>query len=445
MYEDEALIGAFVHDAAADRYAFIYDETWVARRDRYALSPALPLPPAATSPEAHSTAVRHFFENLLPEGEALDVAATVHRISKANVTGLLRALGGDMAGALTIRVEGADPATLPATRRLLTPHELSRRIRARPYEPFSAWDGTVRLSVAGYQDKLGILVDGDGWFLVDGAGLASTHLVKPEPVREALAGLTTNELACLWLAGAAGIPVSESSLVLVPEPVLLVRRFDRQLVDGRVRRTPVIDGCQALGLPVSLKYERPYGSGREVAHVRTGASYPRLFAVLREHSPVPALAARALLQLALFNVLIGNVDAHAKNLSFFSSPAGLELAPAYDLVSCFGLAAGVDSSYAFAIGDAFTQDELTPFEFALFAKDCGLPPKLVSAELARIAQRVRGCWPAVAEAVGTAGGDRAVLARMDAGIGAACSRLQALAPEIARVPTQILRRDVPAG
>ena len=436
----EHVVGTLVHDAAADRFAFTYDAQWLARPHRFALSPALPLEPPATSAETHGTAVRQFFENLLPEGDALDAAAVAHRVSKANVAGLLRALGGDMAGALTVRAEGADAAQAAEVRRALSPEELSARIRARPHQAFAAWDGTVRLSIAGYQDKLGILVDGDAWFLVDGGGLASTHLLKPEPVREVLAGLTTNELACLWLARAVEIPVSEAALLQVPEPVLLVTRFDRRLVDGRVVRTPVIDGCQALGLPVSLKYERPYGSGRDVAHVRDGASYPKLFALLRAHSAAPAVATRALLRLAIFNVLIGNVDAHAKNLTFFASSGGLELAPAYDLVSRFGIAADVDSNYALAIGDAFSSEALNPLEWALFGADCQLPPRLVSVELARVADRVLASWPGVAAAVAAAGGNRDVLERIGAGIAAECGRQQALAPEIARVPRSAVRR-----
>lgn len=35
----------------------------------------------------------------------------------------------------------------------------------------------------------------------------------------------------------------------------------------------------------------------------------------------------------MFNYLIGNSDAHAKNLSFVVSPGRIDLAPAYDLLS----------------------------------------------------------------------------------------------------------------
>jgi serine/threonine protein kinase HipA of HipAB toxin-antitoxin module len=80
------------------------------------------------------------------------------------------------------------------------------------------------------------------------------------------------------------------------------------------------------------KYERPYGQSRDVADLRTGASYPRLFNLLRL-SPTPARDRLNLPRWSLFQVLIGNTDAHAKNLSFYFGPQGLVLAPAYDLVS----------------------------------------------------------------------------------------------------------------
>ena len=78
--------------------------------------------------------------------------------------------------------------------------EFSARIRARPDHPFSVWDGKVRLSIAGYQDKIAVYEEAGQWFLVEGTLLASTHILKPEPVARALAGLTGNEYFCMRLA-----------------------------------------------------------------------------------------------------------------------------------------------------------------------------------------------------------------------------------------------------
>ncbi|MHB8254958.1 MAG: HipA N-terminal domain-containing protein, partial [Acidiferrobacter sp.] len=73
VWLDTALAGRLTHDVEADRFAFDYDASWLARPDAYPLSPMLPMQPAAgSSTSAHAVQVRRFFENLLPEGQALD-------------------------------------------------------------------------------------------------------------------------------------------------------------------------------------------------------------------------------------------------------------------------------------------------------------------------------------------------------------------------------------
>ncbi|MDD5036368.1 MAG: HipA domain-containing protein, partial [Methylococcaceae bacterium] len=332
---NERCIGWLSQDASSDLFALTYSPDWLAREDRFPLSPALPLESISSSREQHSATVRQFFQNLLPEGQALDDAAATNKVSKSNIVGLLIALGRETAGALSISLARtpAETRTQPS-RRLLSPAELSERIRARPEAPFTVWDGKVRLSIAGHQDKIAVLEEGESWFLIDGMGLASTHLLKPEPVRGRLEGMTTNELACMRLAQAVGLPTANVRLERVPETVLLIRRFDRKVEAEGVRRLHCIDGCQALGLGVGMKYERPYGDGRDVQHIREGASLPKLFALLEQTAASPAAERLALLRWAIFQVLIGNTDAHGKNLSFFLDAGGLRLAPAYDLVCC---------------------------------------------------------------------------------------------------------------
>ncbi|MCB1946383.1 MAG: HipA domain-containing protein, partial [Thauera sp.] len=398
------LAGTLSYTAQTHRYAFDYSPAWLSRKVRYALGPTLPLEvDEAMTEERHSALVRQFFENLLPEGQALDDAASTHKLSKGNLMGLLAALGGETAGALQLRLPGADVAPAAATRRALSHAELSGRIRARPFHPFSVWDGRVRLSIAGFQDKIAVFEEDGQWALVEGGQLASTHILKPEPVTAQLAGLTGNEYFCMRLAQWAKLPVAEVALVHVPEPVLVVKRFDRELAAGRVARRHIIDGCQALGLSSALKYERPYGDTRDVRDLREGASLPMLFALL-EHCARPAAERLALLRWTLFQVLIGNTDAHAKNLSFYLGREGLSLAPAYDLVC--GLAFGGDQlldTYAMAIGDAFHAQALSPYEWANFAHACALPFRQVSTELARMAQRVRDGLPQACEDARAAG------------------------------------------
>ncbi|HRP97349.1 MAG TPA: HipA domain-containing protein [Rhodocyclaceae bacterium] len=432
------LAGTLSYTAATHRYAFRYSPTWLSRKERYALGPTLPLEAGeAAADERHSAVVRQFFDNLLPEGQALDDAASTHKVSKGNLLGLLAALGGETAGALQLRLPGAEAAPVAETRRVLSHEELSERIRARPFKPFSVWDGRVRLSIAGYQDKIAVFEEDGQWALVEGARLASTHILKPEPVAPQLAGLTGNEFFCMRLAHWSRLPVAEVALVRVPEPVLAVKRFDRELTAGRVVRRHIIDGCQALGLSSALKYERPYGDTRDVRDLREGASLPMLFALL-EHCPRPAAERLALLRWVLFQVLIGNTDAHAKNVSFYMGREGLSLAPAYDLVC--GLAFDGEKlfdTYAMAIGDAFHAQELSPFEWANLAHACALPFRQVGAELSRMAQRVRTSLPKACEDARAAGVAPVLIEQLCELVAAECVRQADMAPDVAKVDPEL--------
>jgi len=427
-------LGCLSHDTQSDRYGFIYTKEWLDRADRFPLSAHIPLDSKPShNPDVSSTNVRQFFENLLPEGSTLDIAAATAKVSKFSVVGLLAVLGRETAGALRILPEGFVEPANRSNRRPLTRDELSTRIRARPFEVFSIWDGRLRLSIAGFQDKVAVYSEGEQWFLVDGEQLASTHILKPEPVSAILHGLTSSEFFSMRLAAAVGIRAPAVELLQVPERVLKVSRFDRKAAPFGVERIHVIDGAQALGVSAAAKYERPYGSGRDVKDIRDGASLPRLFDLLQE-SAKPLLERRALLRWAIFQVLIANADAHAKNLSFYSSSEGLSLAPAYDLVSVHAFeSTALDRNYAMAIGDAFSAEELSPYEWALFAERCKLPKALVARELELLSDRVRGSLEALGVAVIAAVAEPAVVGRLMAGITRECDRQKNLAPSIARV------------
>jgi serine/threonine-protein kinase HipA len=428
-------VGVLSHDPEAGRYEFSYAPDWLRRDDRFALCPAMPLETGvATSIDEQSRQARQFFENLLPEGRALEAAAAAAGVARNDVAGLLAALGRETAGALRIRPRDVEELSGRPDRRLLTPAELSERIRARPTEPFSVWDGRVRVAVTGPQDQVAVCRDAEQWYLVEGAGLASTHVLKPEPTNPALAGLTTNEFFCMRLAAAVGIPAATVDLLHVPEPLLQVTRFDRRMLPGRVDRVQVIDGCQALGLPVSAKYERLFGSGRDVRRVGDGANLPRLFRMLSRASARPLFERRALLRWTMFQVLVGNPDAHAKTLSFHSGAEGLSLAPACDLISLHALESGqVHRSYAMAIGDASSSAELSPGEWSVFASRCGLPVPFVRKELAGLAERVRWAAASVAETAIAQGAPREVVDRIVAGTLQECERQQLIASKITKL------------
>jgi serine/threonine-protein kinase HipA len=438
VWAGEELMGVLGHDPQANRFRFDYAADWCQAEGRFPLSPLLALQSrAGETPEQHSGQVRQFFENLLPEGEALDHAAQTAGTTRSNLVGLLIAIGKETAGALRVTLATHNPAAPAAAAgeqlREITSAQLSERIRERERVPFSVWDGKVRLSIAGYQDKIAVYEREGRWYLVEGSQLASTQIVKPVPVRKQLASLPVNEHLCMQLARRVGLQAAQTRLVHVPEPVLLVRRFDRVEAEaGVVKRLHIVDGCQALGLAVSMKYERAYGDTAEVAHLRDGVSLPQLFSLL-DQSPLPAVDRLGLLRWAIFQVLIGNTDAHGKNVSFFCDGRGLRLAPAYDMVCMSALDAGFSRTYAMAIGDAFTEDALTAYEWAHFGYLCKLPFRLVAHELDGLTGKVIAVMDAyLADMMSQDAVPAAVAQRFQALVRATCIRQREHVRQIAR-------------
>lgn len=381
-------VGTLSYHDDTGRFSFTYEQVWIEQADSYPVSPALPFQrPAQQTDELHSVNVRRFFENLLPEGKALEDAAAAHAVSKGNLFGLLRWLGQESTGALALLPENSTPAQVEPAMREITFQELSERIQDRANLPFNVWDGRVRMSIAGYQDKLSVFVDDNGkLFLVEGA-LASTHILKPEPMNPKLAQLVANEHFCLKLAAALGIPAAEVDILRVPEPVLMVKRFDRIKHHSHVERLHVVDSCQALNLSVNHKYERNFGSGRDVADIRDGVSFEKLFSIA-PLTQSEAATRMTLIRWTILQYLIGNSDAHGKNISFLIEPGGLRFAPTYDLVSVC-VYPDIEHELAMAIGDEFDIAKIRAFDWADLAERCGIERRLLVREISRMIKVLR--------------------------------------------------------
>ena len=399
LWADGQKVATLGYEALNDRWSLEYDAAWVAAPGAVPLSPALPFQPSA---DGHAVgAVKRFIENLLPEGRALDITATTYRVSKSNIYALIRELGTETTGAFRFwRSDEVPPIVAAKPPREVTREELDKRIAERDEIALAVWDGKVRMSIAGVQDKLMVymdrpLDDGGRLFLVE-PPLASTHILKPDPARRVTPHLVVNEHFCMSLARRMKLPVAEVDIYRTPRPVLVVRRFDRVVVQGVeegvayaarepiVQRLHIIDACQAADLPESYKYERNLGSGEHVRNIREGVSFEMLFKRV-EQTVNKAVARLTLLRWALFQFLIGNSDAHGKNFSFFVRREGLDPAPWYDLVSVLQYA-GIDHELAMAWGDAFSLKEVGEFQIADFAQRCGVDRNLLKREAARLAK-----------------------------------------------------------
>lgn len=403
LWAENGKVAELGYEPKEDAWSLEYDPAWLDTPQAFPLCPALPLDRPAVGYAAG--AVKRFVENLLPEGRALDVIAATYRVARTNVYALINALGAETTGAFRFWPTGEVPPSVVATPpREITRDQLDQRLSERDAIPLAVWDGKVRMSLAGVQDKLMVYLDrpldqGGRLFLVD-PPLASTHILKPEPGRTSTPHLVVNEHFCMSLARRMGLPTAEVGIYRTPRPVLVVSRFDRvvvQVAEGpEVKRLHIIDACQAADLPAAFKYERNFGSGEHVRDIREGLSFEVLFGRV-EQTINKAVARLTLLRWALFQYLIGNSDAHGKNFSFFVRRQGLEPAPWYDLVSVVQYPA-IDHELAMAYGDAFSLDEVGALQLADFAKRCKVDRRLLAREAARLAKLVSEHAPAQAAA-----------------------------------------------
>jgi serine/threonine-protein kinase HipA len=319
-------------EVVAGQWCFQYAPSWRS----YALAPNLPIIEAPFVDTATEKSVEWFFENLLPEGRLRELIATRDRLPVRDTWALLGRHGRDTAGALSLVPEVAadqdfqqtiddKEILLPLSRESLQQKIIESRHRNLPL--MAAW-GDVRMSLAGAQEKLGLRIDEQGEFFLPEGTAASTHIVKPENASTDFPFCPANEFFCMRLAARLGLPVPDVDLLHLPEPLYVIRRFDRAVALGKefpsakVTRLHQIDLCQALGVAPSRKYESEGGLGLH-----------DLFSVLQ--SPFvarPVVGLNAAVLWVVFNYLVGNLDAHAKNIAFLMQGQKAAVAPFYDLL-----------------------------------------------------------------------------------------------------------------
>lgn len=359
----------------ADKLHFEYTPLWI--KTGYALSPHLPL-----SGEISSHTIERYLRNLFPEGTVFDVLLKSLHLSKSNTFGIIRGLGLDTSGALQFLPISSRLPT-KSTFKNIKSHDIEKRLDKHDEYNLIIWDGRPRLSMAGVQDKINITLLKDNQMGFGEGTLCSTHFLKFE--KKQLSHLVINEYSSIQLAKHCGLDVPEVKLLRFGKhPALLVKRFDRKLVGNNiVLRKQVIDGCQALNLPPDYKYERNLGSGRDVKHMREGASLMKIFNLAKQCIN-PALTKLKVLDWVIFNLLINNYDAHGKNISFFVEKQGMILTPFYDLVN-IKMYPEFENELAMAIGDDFDGSTIAAYQLADFAENCELPRAYLAKQLNKLA------------------------------------------------------------
>ncbi len=376
VYLNTIHIATLTIEGKEDTYTFCYTKDW--EDYGYEISPHLPFYTLISS-----TSIKRFLDNLLPEGKGLDDLTTFTHLSKNNIFGLIQAIGFETSGALHFGYHQNDNT---ANFRPITEEELTHRIDEIENKSIIIWDKKPRLSLAGVQEKLPILLK-DGILGLANGNLSSTHILKFQTKKNA--HIVINEYFCMSLAQKAGLNVATVSLHKYGQhPVLMVQRFDRVVHNNHtIERLHIIDGCQILNLPSSYKYERNFGSSRDVSEVREGVSFSKLFTITKL-CKIPATAKLQLLDWAIYTLIIGNADAHGKNISFFIKESGISVAPYYDMLSIL-MHEDVDHEWAMAYGDEFDADKILGYPLREFAEQTELNPKLVSTRIKTIANKVQ--------------------------------------------------------
>jgi len=358
VYFEQRVVGAIDVDKSGP--GFTYDEGWTRLRGAFPISTRMPLTGDRVGPDIFLP----WAANLLPENEQLRTLGQLLGMSRSDVIGLLSAIGGDTAGALSIGQPGRTSSV--QWRPVATPDELEAILDDLPNKPFLVGEEGVSMSLAGAQSKLAVAVDESGRICIPMNGSPSTHILKPDSPR--LPGGVQNEAFCLTLARRLKIPAPHVATGRAGKRTfLLVKRYDRTDVDGRWRRLHQEDYCQALGLPPSAKYEANQTGIR-------GPTLKNMFDLTRRH--LPATEIIRLLDLIVLNVLCCNTDAHAKNYSIMIRGNGASLAPIYDIM-CGEVWGNVTKNLAQAVAGKSRGNDLNGRDWQRFARECGLNPRQV--------------------------------------------------------------------
>lgn len=343
------------------------------------LSLSMPL----SRPRYRGPAVAHWLTALLPEREPVLMRwRRDFGITDLNPESLMAHIGEDVAGAAQFVRENRLEAVLERPRRLkpLSDDDIAGLVLAAkqdslPYDPETS---TGQFSLAGAQAKIALQqLDGGRWALPSGAE-PSTHIFKP-----GIPGLEDQdigEVVSMRAAARLGLPTAHAFIAeFAGERVVGIERYDRwRDSTGSWWRVHQEDLCQTSGINPRLKYESNGGPGI--------AECGRL---IRDHCGEADVAtfARAI----IYNYLVKDSDAHARNYSLLITPGDVRLAPLYDLNSTLPFGAAAEArQLAMGIGGEARIAGIGIGNWRLCAAELRLDEDWIFDQLERMAARLPG-------------------------------------------------------
>lgn len=350
---------------------FCYDEAYLNSVGAMPISVALPL-------QSHlfdDGPTRPFFSGLLPDEDLKRRVAKYLHISAKNNIGMLEAIGRECAGAISFYPQGERPITCEQHIKYLSQQQLADMLILLRRRPLLVGEDDVCLSLAGAQDKVAVVFKGDKLGLAQG-GMPTSHILKPE-IRD-LRDSVENEFFCMRLAGKVGIDVPNIQMMTCDDNTfLLIERYDRILDSKKqLRRLHQEDFCQALSVLPEYKYENEGGPG-----------IADCIALIKSHSSRPAVDLREFMRRVVFNYLIGNADAHAKNFSFLYKDGATRLTPAYDLLSTT-IYPGLTDKMAMKIGGKYRPELICKRHWYKLVEDTQTAARAMDSILQEMSQSI---------------------------------------------------------
>jgi serine/threonine-protein kinase HipA len=379
-----------------DRIGFAYHADWL--EQGFPVGRILPLRSEAFAPaegQAHA-----WFSNLLPEGAARERVVRNLKLADDDFS-LLRAIGGDCAGALNILPTDQAPVVQGGSV-ALTDREFQQVLQQRGQgtlsRPAKGDSAMPRLSLAGAQAKCPVLIENDQYRLPHGE-TASSHILKFELPQ--WRNVPIYEIYLNRLAEHIGLPVPETQLhERDSQRYLVVSRYDRQPGDDGWHRLHQEDFCQIAGLRATRKYQADGGPG-----LADCASWVRAL------SEQPARDLLNLLRWQIFNWLAGNSDGHAKNLSLVQVERDNDrwrLAPFYDLV-CTRAWPNPHRRLAMDVGGEADPGRIRAEHWQAMAKALGMRPPFIAREISDMVEALTQALPGVKDNLEAAHGDLPML------------------------------------
>lgn len=358
---------------------FQYADKWRCSSDAYPISISLPLSATVDRPLANP-----FFSNLLPEDDGLirllaRLGKRVDRKGQYSHFALLELIGGDCAGALSFLPPDTTPvagrnryAEIPTSELLRIIAPSGSEVDSAGWSPLQSYRG----SLAGAQDKIGVLVDSGRIYLpLDGS--PSSHLLKINGDEWPL--MLEHEWLGMRTAQEIGLPVAHFELKDCQGlRYALVERYDRfRDGTGTLRRLHQEDFCQVLGYRSTMKYQ---DAG--------GPTLQNVAQLLHSISSNTITDIKNLIQWQAFNIYAGNADGHAKNIAILRRENGtITLAPFYDLVLTRAYPA-LGRKSAFSVGTQYSAGTIGARQWRKLANWCRVPEQEVMEVVQDIAERL---------------------------------------------------------